>query len=58
MSHIGSCDDEGPVLARLPGYLGAHGLRHSGLHHEIYLGDRRAPDKLRTVLRQPIEPLA
>jgi hypothetical protein len=31
-----------------------------GLHHEIYLADprRTAPEKLRTILRQPVEPVA
>jgi hypothetical protein len=56
--HIGSYDDEAPVLAELHGgYLDAHGLRASGLHHEIYLSDprRTAPEKLRTVLRQPVD---
>ncbi|GAA3797477.1 GyrI-like domain-containing protein [Amycolatopsis tucumanensis] len=58
--HIGPYDDEGPALARLGDHLAAHGLRHSGLHHEIYLGDprRAAPEKLRTVLRQPVAPSA
>ncbi|MFC3994906.1 GyrI-like domain-containing protein [Nocardiopsis sediminis] len=57
--HIGPYDDEGPALARLHHeYLAANGLRMSGHHHEIYLGDpRRAdPAKLRTVLRQPVRP--
>jgi len=56
--HIGSYDDEGPVLAGLAGFLADRGLRHGGLHHEFYLGDprRTAPEKLRTVLRQPAEP--
>lgn len=57
--HVGSYDDETPVLAELHGtYLDAHGLRPSGQHHEIYLSDprRAAPEKLRTVLRQPVEP--
>ncbi len=55
--HVGSYDDEGPVLARLHDeLLPAQGLRPTGLHHEIYLGDPRrvAPEKLRTVLRQPV----
>ncbi|MDQ0381623.1 GyrI-like domain-containing protein [Amycolatopsis thermophila] len=57
--HVGSYDDEGPVLARLGSFLDAHGLRHAGLHHEIYLSDARRtePARLRTVLRQPVEPL-
>ncbi|MEU2385455.1 GyrI-like domain-containing protein [Streptomyces sp. NPDC012461] len=56
--HIGSYDDETPALTRLHGeYLPAHGLRETGLHHEIYLSDprRTRPDRLRTILRQPVE---
>ncbi|MFI9007685.1 GyrI-like domain-containing protein [Actinosynnema sp. NPDC053489] len=55
--HLGPYDDEGPVLARLhQEWLPANGLRETGLHHEVYLGDpRRAdPAKLRTVVRQPV----
>ena len=55
--HIGSYDDEGPLLARLHHeYLAAQGLRPRGHHHEVYLGDPRRvePAKLKTVLRQPV----
>ncbi len=55
--HIGSYDDEGPVLARLhQEWLGANGYGESGKHHEIYLSDARRvePAKLKTILRQPI----
>ncbi|MEH0638359.1 GyrI-like domain-containing protein [Streptomyces bottropensis] len=58
--HVGSYDDETPVLTRLHhDYLPANGLRETGLHHEIYLSDPRRTDpaKLRTVLRQPVERL-
>lgn len=58
--HIGSYDVEGPTIARLhKDYLPAHGLTENGLHHEIYIGDprRTAPEKLKTVLRQPVKPL-
>ncbi|MFJ9576419.1 GyrI-like domain-containing protein [Streptomyces sp. NPDC101191] len=58
--HIGSYDDEAPVLHELHHtYLAANGLTEAGVHHEIYLGDPRktAPEKLKTVLRQPVEPL-
>jgi hypothetical protein len=54
--HIGSYDDEGPLIATLHDeYLPAQNLRESGLHHEVYLGDPRRTDpaKLKTVLRQP-----
>ena len=58
--HIGSYDDEGPTLKRLhEEWLPANGLRETGKHHEIYLGDPRktAPEKLRTLLRQPVAKL-
>ncbi|AWB87739.1 GyrI-like domain-containing protein [Mycetocola zhujimingii] len=55
--HIGSYDDEAPTLARLHHeYLPANGLTFNGDHHEIYLSDprRTAPEKLKTILRQPV----
>ncbi|MGG5174107.1 GyrI-like domain-containing protein [Pseudarthrobacter sp. J1763] len=55
--HVGSYDDEGPILERLhQEYMPAHGFEFAGPHHEIYLSDPRrvAPEKLRTVLRQPV----
>ncbi|MFF4764397.1 GyrI-like domain-containing protein [Streptomyces sp. NPDC001292] len=58
--HIGSYDDEAPVLHELHhSYLAANGLRPSGLHHEIYLSAPRktVPEKLKTILRQPVEHL-
>lgn len=57
--HVGSYDDEGPTLARLHDEVMPRlGLTWNGPHHEIYLGDprRTAPEKLRTVLRQPVAP--
>ncbi|HSG25739.1 MAG TPA: GyrI-like domain-containing protein [Anaerolineales bacterium] len=55
--HIGSYDDEAPTLARLHHeWMPAHGYTFNGKHHEIYLSDPRrvAPEKLKTVLRQPV----
>lgn len=55
--HIGSYDDEAPVLARMhEEFIPGQGLRMTGRHHEIYLSDPRRTDpvKLRTVLRQPV----
>jgi hypothetical protein len=55
--HIGSYDEEGPTIARLHNdFLPANDLVENGKHHEIYLGDprRTAPEKLKTVLRQPV----
>lgn len=57
--HVGSYDDEGPVLARLHGEeLAARRLVLNGLHHEIYLNDPRRTEasRLRTILRQPVRP--
>lgn len=56
--HIGPYDDEGPVLADLHDRaIPEAGFVPRGKHHEIYLGDprRAAPEKLRTILRQPVE---
>ena len=55
--HIGPYDDEGPTIARLHNeFILQHGYREAGKHHEIYLSDprRTAPEKLKTVLRQPV----
>ncbi|MFE5672126.1 GyrI-like domain-containing protein [Agromyces sp. NPDC056523] len=57
--YLGSYDDEGPTLARLHDeWMPQHGLTFAGDHHEIYLSDprRTAPEKLKTVLRQPVRP--
>lgn len=55
--HLGPYDAEGPVLERLHHeFMPENGLQFNGRHHEIYLGDprRAAPEKLRTILRQPV----
>jgi len=51
--------DEAPSIARLHAGIAAAGYRPRGRHHEIYLGDprRSAPEKLRTILRNPVESL-
>ncbi len=56
--HIGSYNAEGAVLAAMHGaYIPDNGLVENGKHHEIYLSDPRrvAPEKLKTVLRQPVK---
>ena len=55
--HVGSYDDEGPVLERLHReFLPAQGFVPTGRHHEIYLSDARRtePARLKTILRQPV----
>jgi len=56
--HLGSYDDEGPTIASMHAFALENGYALSGKHHEIYLSDPRrvAPEKLKTVLRQPIRP--
>jgi len=56
--HIGSYDDEGPILAKLHHEIMlGEGVTFAGPHHEIYLSDprRTAPEKLKTILRQPVK---
>lgn len=56
--HVGSYDDEAPKLYQLHHeYMPANGLDFNGQHHEIYIGDPRksAPEKLKTILRQPVK---
>lgn len=55
--HIGSYDDEGPVLKRLhDDVMPGLDVTFDGPHHEVYLSDPRKtePAKLKTILRQPI----
>ena len=56
--HIGPYADEARSIVRLHEGIAAAGYRPRGRHHEIYLGDprRAAPQKLRTILRHPVEP--
>ncbi|MHA1245824.1 MAG: GyrI-like domain-containing protein [Candidatus Thorarchaeota archaeon] len=54
--HIGPYSEEGHTIEMLHEFIENKGYHRSGKHHEIYLGNprRTAPEKLRTVLRQPI----
>lgn len=55
--HVGDPRSERTTLARMHrDYLPAHDLVPNGRHHEIYLTDpnRVSPEKMRTVLRQPV----
>ena len=55
--HIGPYATEGPTIALLHNFIHENGYELRGKHHEIYLGDpRRAePEKLRTIIRQPVK---
>ena len=55
--YFGSYADEGPTIQRLHDFIHDSGHQLRGKHHEIYLGDprRTAPEKLKTVIRQPMQ---
>ena len=55
--HVGPYAEEGPSILKLHRAITDAGLRPRGRHHEIYMGDprRSAPERLRTILRQPVE---
>lgn len=54
--HVGPYSDEGPSIQALHEYAAEQGYSLAGMHHEIYLSDprRTAPEKLKTILRQPV----
>ncbi len=55
--YVGPPNEEAPTIARLHNeFLPENDLVPNGYHHEIYLNDPRrvAPEKVRTVLRQPV----
>lgn len=56
--HRGPYSAEGPAIEGLHRFIAERGYLLSGKHHEIYLGDprRTAPERLRTILRQPVAP--
>lgn len=54
--HVGSYASEGPTIQKLHAFIKDQGKAPRGKHREIYLSDARrmAPDKLRTIIRQPM----
>ncbi len=54
--YLGPFADEPPTILRMHDVIFAAGKQLYGKHHEIYLSDprRTAPERLRTVLRQPM----
>jgi hypothetical protein len=54
--HIGPYADEAPTIQALHDFILESGYSRRGKHHEIYIGDpnRSAPEKLKTIIRQPI----
>lgn len=56
LMHVGSYASEAPNIQKMHDFALSQGYKLRGRHHEIYFGDprRTAPEKLKTVLRQPI----
>jgi hypothetical protein len=57
--YIGPYSEEGPTIEKIHHFVKSQGYAFDGLvhkHHEIYLNDfrRTAPEKLKTVIRQPV----
>ena len=54
--HVGPYAEERPSIERLHAAIANAEFELRGRHHEIYVGDprRSAPERLRTVIRQPI----
>jgi len=55
--YFGPYSAEAPTIERLHRFIEENGYVRAGKHHEIYLGDprRTAPEKLKTVIRQPMK---
>jgi hypothetical protein len=57
--HIGPYDTEPATVEKMDAFAFENGYVKSGKHHEIYLGNplRADPEKLKTILRHPVEKL-
>ena len=55
--HKGPYADEKPTIEKLHAFIAEQGFTFDGSHHEIYLSDpnRSAPEKLKTIIRQPVK---
>jgi len=54
--HIGPYAAEAPTIEKMHDFAKENGYELRGKHHEIYLSDprRTAPEKMKTVIRQPV----
>lgn len=57
--HVGPYDQEQISLEKMYTFANEAGYELVGKHHELYFGDprRTAPEKLRTILRHPVQKL-
>lgn len=58
MLHIGPYDREGDTVNVMRQFAESKNLTFAGRHHEIYLSDPRRvpPERLKTILREPVQP--
>ena len=57
--HIGPYSTEPETIEVMHNFIKDNNLAPNGLHHEIYISDPRrvAPEKMKTILRQPVKKL-
>lgn len=55
--HVGPFSEEGKKISKLHKFIQDNGYKMRGYHHEIYMSDvrRTAPERWKTIIRQPIE---
>ena len=55
--HVGPFSEETANIQKIHAFIEKQGYDFNGKHHEIYLSDprRTAPEKLKTVIRQPVK---
>jgi len=58
MLHVGPYEKECETIALMQAFAEKKQLKFSGRHHEIYLSDPRRvpPERLKTILRHPVQP--
>jgi hypothetical protein len=55
--YLGPYEGERPTIEMMHAWMTANGYRARGRHHELYISDpnRTAPEKMKTILRLPVE---
>ena len=55
--HVGPYATEPETIQKMKDFMKRDGYTENGIHHEIYISDPRktAPEKMKTILRQPIK---
>jgi hypothetical protein len=55
--HLGPYSIESETIEKMRDFMKKNDFTENGLHHEIYLSDPRkiAPEKMKTILRQPVK---